>query len=275
MRCIYCLRTKDEPPTKEHVFPHSIFGDHDELVLAHGEVCADCNNRLGRLESAFKDRLGLIPLLVGPGRNKRGRPTSVNMPGIRATRDPRNPLISVNTGKLPAVFESGHRVMPALKPDERVEFEHRSHGPEGFRFSIKHGIKVDEVFVRVLTNIAFETVSLHRGADYCADLRWHRVRAFILRSEGERTYAMPKEINLGPSPDGWVHPQVGVSISSVKHDAGEEWLAGVKVGPAFLVDLSAGNWLLADFVRSAPAEYREWLIVKTCSGKRTPLSPAA
>jgi hypothetical protein len=180
MPCIYCLKSMEGRSPRAHIFSESIFGDHDELVLSNGEVCGTCNNRLAKLESQFKDCLGLIPMLVGAGVNKRGRPATINAPGLGGTRDPRDPRISINLGKRTWTSSDGRHVRPAIKSGETVEFTPTGQGPDGYRFRLRHGIRVDAVFVRVLAKIAFETICVHRGADYCADVRWHRVRSFIL-----------------------------------------------------------------------------------------------
>jgi hypothetical protein len=164
--------------------------------------------------------------------------------------------------------------MPALKPDERVEFEPLGQGPEGFHFRFKHGIRVDEVFIRVLTKIAFETICWHRGADYCADTRWHRLRAFILRAEGKRTYGMPKKLEVGPGTDGVLHVPVGIMLEPAQSSIGEQWLAAIRVGPSFVVDVSADNLLLTAILPKMPAEVRDGLFVKTCLGSRTKLDQA-
>jgi hypothetical protein len=269
MTCIYCLRPSIGPYQKAHIFPESIFGDHRDLVLRNGEVCGKCNNRLARLEAAFKDRLGIIPLLVGPGRNKAGIPTTVNVPGIWASRDPRDPRIRVNASRRPATFGGGQRVMPALHPDERIEFVPLEQGPEGHLFRIGHGMRLDDVFIRMLTKIGFETICFHRGAEYCADLRWHRVRAFFLRSEGERTYAMPKSLEFKPGPGGTIYVSVGIRLEPVYTDYGEEWLAAIRVGPSFAVDLSANNVLIGGILSIMPADVRENFELKTCVGRAT------
>jgi hypothetical protein len=81
---------------------------------------------------------------------------------------------------------------------------------------------------------------------------------------------MPKELNMGPEPDGWVHPSVGIAMEPALTDFGEEWLVALRVGPPFLVDLSANNWLLAALLSNMPEEIRESVILRTCLGGRTP-----
>ncbi len=271
MPCIYCLKSKDGKQPRAHIFPESIFGDHDELVLSNGEVCGDCNKRIGKLESQFKDRLGLIPMLVGPGVNKRGRPVTVDVPGIKATVDPRNPLISVNTGKQPAMFASGVRVRPGIKKGERVAFVDKGQRADGmYEFSLRQELRFDEPVVRVLAKIAFETICIHRGPDYCADSRWHRVRSFILRGEGKRVWAMPSEIQVSLGEDRGI--PAGIRLVPVEVGSGaarlEEWIAIITIrGIPLTVDMSPECLLLPALVSGLPPDQRERVLIKTCEGK--------
>jgi hypothetical protein len=271
--CIYCLRSTEGRSPRAHIFSESIFGDGEELVLANGEVCGACNNRLAKLESQFKEHLGLIPLMLGPGVNKRGRPTTINAPGLSGTRDPRDPRISVNLGKQPWTSSDGRHVRPALKSGEKVEFEPTGQGPDGYRFRLRHEMRVDAVFIRILAKIGFETICLHRGAYYCADVRWHRVRSFILHGEGDRTYFMPNSLTMPVRPDGGVSVPVGITLVPVEvRRSGkrmEEWLAAIRVGPSFIIDVSTENDVLPDLLETMPVEVREAGFLKTCHGKRT------
>ncbi|HTK30720.1 MAG TPA: hypothetical protein VL332_02065 [Candidatus Saccharimonadaceae bacterium] len=273
MPCIYCLKSTEERCPRAHIFPESIFGDHDELVLANRQVCGACNNGFAHLESKFKDRLGFIPMMVGMGKNKRGRPTTINAPGMRGTRDPRNPLISLNLGKRPWITAEGVHVRPAVNLGERITFSHGERGPGGYRFRFVQEMRVDDVLIRILTKIAFETVCLLRGAEYCADLRWHRLRAFILRSEGKRAYFMPKTLSMPTAANGGVSVPVGISLLPVRvrtdRDWMEEWLAAVRVGPSFLLDISPENLVLPTLLEAMPTQARDAGFLKTCEGKPT------
>jgi len=269
--CIYCLKSTEGRSPRAHIFPESIFGDHEDLVLTNGEVCARCNNSFAKLESQFKDRLGLIAVMVGTGKNKRGRPTTINAPGLSGTLDPGIPRIWINIGKQPWKPSDGRVVRPAVKPGERIEVAHLGPSPEGYRLNLDFEMRVDAVFVRVLLKIAFETVCFHRGSDYCADPRWHRVRAFIRRAEGHRTYFMPKTLTMPAGPSGGVVVPVGISLLPVGVRAGgdrvEEWLAAIRVGPSFLIDVSTGNYVLPHVLSALPREVQDAGFLKTCPGE--------
>jgi hypothetical protein len=273
MRCIYCLKEEGGPSSKAHIFAESIFGDQEDLVLVNGEVCPSCNRKLSHDESAFKDRLGFIPMVVGPGRSKSGRPTTVNVPGLNATRDPRDPRISLNVGRQAWAAPDGRHVRPALKKGEKVEFFHGGQGPDGYhQFRFTQEMRIDDVFVRILTKIAFETICVHRGADYCSDLRWGRIRAFILRSEGQRTYAAPKSRRTPPGPGGALRIPVGIGLVPFEVSGigppTEEWIACVMIGTTFAIDMSPDNMLLPMIMSGPLRQYRDLLVIETCKGTR-------
>ena len=278
MPCIYCLLTKaGQPKAKAHIFPESIFGDHEELFLTEEAVCLDCNQGFSHAESAFKDSLGMIPLMVGPGRNKKGRPTKVNVPGINAVRDPRDPRVSINLGRQPWITSDGRHVRPALKKGERIEFTRQGQRPDGLHtFRITQQMRLNYPLVRILTKIGFETICLHRGSDYCADPRWHRIRGFIVRGEGRRVFAIRNETEMPVRPDGSVSIPVRVSLVPIEVQIGrlwvEEWIALITIGMTFMLDMTLESLLLPALFDGPLREGREFITIHMCEGKGTRLA---
>jgi hypothetical protein len=192
------------------------------------------------------------------------------MSGIR---DPRDPRISVNLGKRPWTTSDGRQVRPALKKGERIEVIPGGQRPDGLQqFRLKQEMRIDEVFVRVLAKIAFETICRHRGADYCADLRWHRVRRFILDGDGQFVYAVRRLSEMPPRPDGTVSIPVGISLVPVEVSTGgtwvEEWIALVTIGATFMLDMSPYNLLLRGLLSGPLKAARDSLVVTTVGGLR-------
>lgn len=49
--CLYCGKQTTENEPKEHIFPESIGGN---VKLKKGDVCGECNNKLGKLDALLK-----------------------------------------------------------------------------------------------------------------------------------------------------------------------------------------------------------------------------
>ena len=254
-RCIYCLQGHEEPFDKAHVFPESVFGDHEYLFLSKGEVCHSCNNVLSRLEKKFQSNLSVLPLMVGPGFNKKGKPTTIDAAGLRATRDPRDPRIVINLGTTPYRATDGQLVRPAKKP-EGLEVIHQGQDEAGHHFQITHSFRL-VIIARMLAKIAFETLCFEQGPVYCCDPRWDKVRAFILKGVGPRTCAVPKEWSIRVGPDGTLNLPKGIRLAGIDDpevgaEADHYWIAFIGIGAPFAIDLSPENVVLARFFEKQP-----------------------
>ena len=64
---------------------------------------------------------------------------------------------------------------------------------------------------------------------------------------------------------------VGITLLPVEvHTAGgwmEEWLAAIRVGPSFIIDMSTENYILPHLLETMPVEEQEAGFLKTCHGK--------
>jgi hypothetical protein len=265
--CIYCLRDHEGPFDKAHIFPESVFGDHEYLFLREGEVCRSCNNRLSRLEKKFQANMGLIPLMIGPGVNKKGKPTTIDAPGLRATRDPRDPRIFLNLGATPVRVRDGQAVRPIKRP-ESIEVIDEGQSEAGYRIRIRHSFRL-VIIARVLATIGFETLCLEVGSDYCRDPRWDRIRTFIMEGEGPRTCAVPKDWSKSAA-DGVHRLPAGIELVQVDDpergvEAEHYWIAVVSMGAPFMIDLSPGNVVLARFFEKQP-DANELALLVTLGG---------
>jgi len=254
-RCIYCLQSHDEPFDKAHIFPESTFGDHEYLFLNNGEVCSSCNNRLSRLEQKFQVSLGLLGLFVGTGVSKKGKPTTVNAPGLRWTANPGDPRVTINTGSVPLRGTDGTVVKPAKRP-ESISVVYKGQSDEGHEFSIAHGFRFDTI-ARMLAKIGFETLCYEEGPEYCCDNRWKNVRAFILKGLGPRSFAVPIEWSIALPSDGPPRLPKGIRLVHIDDpergaEAKHYIMGSIGIGAPFMVDLSPDNVVLARFFEKQP-----------------------
>lgn len=96
-RCIFCKRDSRPPYHVEHIFPVGI-GGQDDLVLSGGEVCADCNGRLSRVDKFLVDAFAHIrPFFVST--TKRGKFTNGAFGDVRLARNAKGLEITMLEGE--------------------------------------------------------------------------------------------------------------------------------------------------------------------------------
>lgn len=94
--CIFCKRATSGHEPWEHILPESLCGQNS-IVLARGEVCASCNNRLSAVENDLVR--ALRPLLAFTRvRRKKGGWHECNLDGVHVQGSNRGPLVLVREG---------------------------------------------------------------------------------------------------------------------------------------------------------------------------------
>ena len=143
--CIFCREVTTPPYSTEHVIPRTLFCP-EELVLANGEVCGTCNNRLSRVDEKLTDALRAWAPFMGH-RTKKGKWPRARLPNATVARTEEHALsIDINEFS-----------------DEglRVEFV----GPEDAPTELKVRFKVaiDERVARGLHKVSLEMLAYLLG----------------------------------------------------------------------------------------------------------------
>lgn len=159
-RCIYCPTETTGDEGRAHVVPEAIF--ENDLTLPDGACCEDCNNYLGKLDSALISHplISMYAQFLGlPGKGGAERKELGNV-----SRDPDGSFI----------------LIPAKKPTEKIT-------PSGVRqVTVRPRIApaYDSVeFARGVHRIAFESVAAAMGPDEALREQYDEVRDFVRRPD--------------------------------------------------------------------------------------------
>jgi len=82
---------------------------------------------------------------------------------------------------------------------------------------------------------------------------------------------MPKNMKMPVAPDGGIHVPVGISVAPFDTSLGsrwiEEWMAIVRIGTPFVLDMSPENLLLPTLLDGPLKSMRGALLLNTCTGR--------
>lgn len=235
MTCIWC-RSSGNPASLEHVIPDA-FDAPETLVLANGEVCRPCNERLAYLDRAVADQFDLFRFFGG-ARRKRGRPPKVTgRPNLVAEFTPEGPVVSINMTTKPV--RDGERVIGPLRKDPRsVRADFTADGGI-VRGSIPVEFPDDPRVRRGLHKIALEALAYYQGAAAALATTYHPIRAFVVDGQGDRT------VVWGPSGDGQYRSDV--TPPRVHGDRGVVAVFRLALFD-FYVDLTPGQSLVPEII---------------------------
>jgi hypothetical protein len=181
LRCIFCKRPTDGDEPEEHIVPHAMGNDDDELILTDGEVCGDCNTRLSTKDSALTERLALFRTWAGV-KTRKGKHAKTSGTNFLVRRDDGDIKVVVDETDRKTIGESG-------TPKKRVGQTLSPTGEELFRDASVHlghqiNFKFDEGISRPLHKIAFEYAAKQHGRDYVLADEFDELREFILGDRG-------------------------------------------------------------------------------------------
>ena len=207
------------------------------LVLDHDEVCRRCNNKLGGLDDYLQDQLGFLRTYFNPVGTKSGRPASAARKGMFAQRKADGPHVSLNAEAHTVVTADGVRIAPPSDDPMAVRVTDFKVDGRIVSMTIHQPTRMNKRFVRALHKIGFELLCLNRGAEFVLHEKFDPLRSYILRGQGSRDMVLTTSAEVG----SWERPLFGL-----RHDPSwPGWLAVIRLGGIFYVDLSPGNLYFA------------------------------
>ena len=256
MKCIFCLIDTGLEPV-EHIVSEGLVGHQPfevkigsiiaeprrYLLLEKGEVCACCNNKLGRLDAYLQAQLGFLRTYYNPVGTKSGKAASAHRPGMYSQHRADGPHIFLNTGDRPITAPDGTRIAPAGSDQLAVRVKDFKIEGSLATMTIQQPIRFSKRFVRALHKIAFELLCFQEGADFVLDLQYGPIRRYILKGQGSRVIVLTRSAPAGT----WEKPHFGLY-----HDlAWPGWLAIIRLAATFYIDLSPDNRF---FAKVSPVE---------------------
>ena len=207
------------------------------LVLDHDEVCRRCNHKLGGLDDYLQDQLGFLRTYFNPVGTKSGRPASAARKGMFAQRKAGGPHVSLNAEPHTVVTADGVRIAPPGDDPMAVRVtDFKAHGQMA-SMTIHQPTRMNKRFVRALHKIGFELLCLNRDAEFVLHEKFDPLRSYILRGQGSRDMVLTTSAEVG----SWERPLFGL-----RHDPSwPGWLAVIRLGATFYVDLSPENLYFA------------------------------
>jgi hypothetical protein len=243
VKCIFCLSATGREPV-EHIFPEGLVGHRSlqvapgsdspkYLILEGGEVCRKCNHKLGGLDEYLQEQFGFLRAYWNSVGTKKGNPASAFRPGMYAVHTPNGPDLHINGEDHQVSTPDGVRIPPAASREDAVRVT--SFQVEGQRamISFEQPVRMNKRFVRALHKIGFELLCFRNGADFVLEQQYDSIRDYILRGRGNRDIAIGESSPVG----SWEQPFV-----RLRHEPSwTGWLAIMRLGVDFYVDLSPGN----------------------------------
>ncbi len=245
-RCIFCGTPTDREPI-EHIVPEGLVGEQPFqvsfgsiiaeprklLVLDHDEICRRCNHKLGGLDDYLQDQLGFLRTYFNPVGTKSGRPASAARKGMFAQRKADGPHVSLNAEPHAVVTAEGVRIAPPSDDPMAVRVTDFKVDGRMASMTIHQPTRMNKRFVRALHKIGFELLCLNRGAEFVLHEKFDPLRSYILRGQGSRDMVLTTSAEVG----SWERPLFGL-----RHDPSwPGWLAVIRLGATFYIDLSPGN----------------------------------
>jgi hypothetical protein len=246
--CIFCRAvTKDEPI--EHIAPEGLVGEpffdvtyfsitapSRKLLLDSDEVCRPCNRCLGKLDSYLIDQCGFLRALWNQTGTKSGKPATAQRPGMFAYRGQNGPEVVLNSTSRPVITPGGHKAMPSKSHPLAVSVTGFNVGRGIGEVSFVQPMRLNKKVMRAIHKIAFELLCFQKGPALVLEDQFDGLREYILKGKGSRSVIITTAAAAGE----WERPCFGLEYQ----DGWPGWLATIRLGPTFWVDLTPGN----DFV---------------------------
>lgn len=247
MNCIYCRAptTADEP--EEHIVPEGLVGDQlftesagtgnstnaVRLILDDGQVCGSCNHQLSPLDAHLQKQFGFLKAYWNPVGTKKGRPATVDRPGMHATHRSDGPFVVLNDERHPVTTDKGVVVHPTGQHEDAVRMKDFTVDGDVARFTIQQPMRVNKRFMRALHKIGFELLCFRKGAASLLDSSYDPLRAYIRYGQGDRRMVFTTSGEAG------LWEQSRFSLQQIPGT--EDWIAILHLASIFYLDLSAGN----------------------------------
>jgi|GEM_PF-2665586 len=199
-KCIFCLR-ENQPGSEEHILPKGLVGepvyDHSgpfgpyansPLVLSNGEVCRECNNDLGSLDSALLQEWGLFRAFWNRSTTRSGGRVAISLPALTVVREGPELNFHVSVDGTAYTIDEQLDVRPR-RPGAHsgVELVRRS-GSEFARVTQRS--EIHKRVVRAIHKIAFEMVCFRQGHEHVLSPNYNDLRKYILTGRGHWTLGL-------------------------------------------------------------------------------------
>jgi len=239
--CIWCKGPTHHEP-EEHILPEGLVGEARftvgrattaivRLVLENDQVCRQCNlKRLAPLDGYLQKQLGIFKVFLNRTGTKHGKAAKVEKPGIYAVHRSNGPHIHLSSENKKIVTQDGIVIQPPQNHPEAARVTgFQKIGPVAeLQFTVP--IRFGKWFFRALHKIAFEMLCFQEGVEFVLNPQFNPIRDYVLRGRGSREIFMSRELNTGE----WGMP----SVTMHKISGEADWIAELRLGPVFFVDLS-------------------------------------
>ncbi len=181
-----CILCKKEHSTKaiEHIVPEAI-GCPTEFVLQNGEVCENCNNRLGFLDREVASPFDVLAFHAGVPRKDNKLPVVLGRGNFVGQHTNEGKTIFINMDPKSISAEHGVRLGAYGKSQRNIKADLKVNGNVAqvtfdleFRFSKR--------FVRGLYKIALEALTYFTGTSEALNTRYDSIREYITKGTPER-----------------------------------------------------------------------------------------
>ena len=154
-----------------------------------------------------------------------------------AQRKADGPHVSLNMEPHTVVTADGARIAPPSDDEMAVRVTDLKVEGRAVKMTIHQPTRMNKRFMRALHKIGFELLCLNRGVDVVLDKKFDPLRSYILHGQGSRDMVLTTSAEVG----SWERPLFGL-----RHDPRwPGWLAVIRLGAMFYVDLSPGNLYFA------------------------------
>lgn len=178
--CIWCA--KKPGVSLEHIAPDAL-GCPQDFVLVQG-VCADCNQRNGRLDRALLVPFEIITVVKGIPRKRGKKPTVDGFSSIASGYDENGPAFYINREKYPIQTPDGKwlKGTSTADPIKNLKWDKQPDGT--VKISYDQELRFDRMAVRGLFKIAVEAIAFFEGLEAARNSDLDAVKHFVTEGGG-------------------------------------------------------------------------------------------
>ena len=244
MVCIYCRHRSGPEQSVEHIVPESL-GCHPDLVLHEGEVCGDCNHRLGRADQHLVELFRIFNAIACRP-SKAGKHVAFECADFKVVGTESGPEVTYRE------LTGNSAVVPESKTSGHPTSEWVDHGDGTFHFSFGAELRIHAGVARALYKIAFEFAALVEGREYVLAKRFDKLRFWIAGRGNRKVEPRRVAVLVRKEYPTWPKPEVKVEWHQVgrwKRASGEVLpfpSVGISIhGITFCCPLTEkGDWFL-------------------------------
>jgi hypothetical protein len=181
--CIWCLKIGRK--SKEHIVAE-VLGCPPGFVLKHGEVCADCNSRLGPLDAVLAQSFDFLRVWAGIPGKKHKLPRITGRTNVRGSITPKGHMeLHFNMGSH-AVETKTYGMIPAVSGSQRdVLGSFELIGPVAHT-KMNFTVGDHPHFSRAIHKIAFERLLKLTSWEHLLEKKFDPIRQFVMNGAGHR-----------------------------------------------------------------------------------------